>query len=264
MAHTQGEYDDIVGSNPSGVGNASRLLALCGMRCTLCCSVVQCVTVCCSALQCVAVCCSGDDHIIGSNPRGVGNALRLLVLCGTRCTLCCSVLQCVVVLGSVLQCVAVRCCVLQLYDDIIGSNPSGVGNASRLLALCGTRCTLCCSVLRWVAVGCSVSQCVAVGTMISSGAIQAVLVARHVCWRYVETLQHDMHIVLQCVAVCCSVLQCVAVCCSVLQCVAICILQCVVMCAFQCAAVCCSVFIASAGTMWWTRILMNICTCTYT
>ena len=27
---------------------------------------------------------------------------------------------------------------------------------------------------------------------------------------------------LQCVAVCCSVLQCVAVCCSVLQCVAVC------------------------------------------
>jgi len=36
--------------------------------------------------------------------------------------------------------------------------------------------------------------------------------------------------VLQCAAVCCSVLQCVAVCCSVLQCVAVCciVLQCVV------------------------------------
>ena len=35
-------------------------------------------------------------------------------------------------------------------------------------------------------------------------------------------------LVLQCVAVCCSVLQCVAVCCSVLQCVAVCcsVLQC--------------------------------------
>jgi len=30
-----------------------------------------------------------------------------------------------------------------------------------------------------------------------------------------------IHIMLQCVAVCCSVLQCVAVCCSVLQCVAV-------------------------------------------
>jgi len=35
-------------------------------------------------------------------------------------------------------------------------------------------------------------------------------------------------VMLQCVAVCCSVLQCVAVCCSVLQCVAVCcsVLQC--------------------------------------
>jgi len=40
---------------------------------------------------------------------------------------------------------------------------------------------------------------------------------------------HMKYIVLQCVAVCCSVLQCVAVCCSVLQCVAVCcnVLQCV-------------------------------------
>ena len=37
-------------------------------------------------------------------------------------------------------------------------------------------------------------------------------------------------VVLQCVAVCCSVLQCVAVCCSVLQCV-----------------VCCALFSASTG-----------------
>jgi len=36
-------------------------------------------------------------------------------------------------------------------------------------------------------------------------------------------------VVLQCVAMCCSVLQCVVVCCSVLQCVAACcsVLQCV-------------------------------------
>ena len=50
---------------------------------------------------------------------------------------------------------------------------------------------------------------------------------------------------LQCVAVCYSVLQCVAVCCSVLQCVAVCcsVLQCVTVCCsvLQCVAVCCSV-----------------------
>jgi len=50
-------------------------------------------------------------------------------------------------------------------------------------------------------------------------------------------LRHPVHdmIVLQCVAVCCSVLQCVAVYCIVLQCAAV---DCS---AFQCAAVCCSV-----------------------
>ena len=41
-----------------------------------------------------------------------------------------------------------------------------------------------------------------------------------------------IRMVLQCVAVCCSVLQCAAVCCSVVQCVALCcsVLQCVVVC----------------------------------
>ena len=52
-------------------------------------------------------------------------------------------------------------------------------------------------------------------------------------------------VLLQCVAVCCSVLQCIAVCCSVLQCVAVCcsVLQCVAVCCsvLQCVAVCCSV-----------------------
>jgi len=38
---------------------------------------------------------------------------------------------------------------------------------------------------------------------------------------YKETMI-GVFIVLQCVAVCCSVLQCVAVCCSVLQCVVVC------------------------------------------
>ena len=73
-------------------------------------------------------------------------------------------------------------------------------------------------------------------------------------------------LLLQCIAVYCSVLQCVAVCCSVLQCVAtnsvvycvatnsasvasalervdVLLLQCVAVCCsvFQCVAVCCSV-----------------------
>jgi len=36
----------------------ARVLLLCFLRHTLCCSVLQCVAVCCSVLQCVAVCCS--------------------------------------------------------------------------------------------------------------------------------------------------------------------------------------------------------------
>jgi len=95
-------------------------------------------------------------------------------------------------------------------------------------------------VLQCVAEGCGVLQCVAVGTMISSGATQAVLVARHVCWHYVETLQHDMHIVLQCVAVCCSVLQCVAACCNMHFAV-----RCNV-----CVSVCCSVLLCVHRDCW--------------
>jgi len=55
----------------------------------------------------------------------------------------------------------------------------------------------------------------------------------------------DVHDILPCVAVCCSVLQCFAVFGSVLQCVAVCcsVLQRTVLCchALQCVAVCCSV-----------------------
>ena len=58
------------------------------------------------------------------------------------------------------------------------------------------------------------------------------------CTGLFSTLQlTHISIVLQFVAVCCSVLQCVAVCCSVLQCVAVC---CSVL---QCVAACCSVLL---------------------
>ena len=42
------------------------------------------------------------------------------------------------------------------------------------------------------------------------------------CARRVDWNRLWMNVVLQCVAVCCSVSQCVAVCCSVLQCVVVC------------------------------------------
>jgi len=50
-----------------------------------------------------------------------------------------------------------------------------------------------------------------------------------------------IRVLLQCVAVCCSVLQCAAVCCSVLQCAAVC---CSVL---QCVAVCCGVLQCKCG-----------------
>ena len=68
----------------------------------------------------------------------------------------------------------------------------------------------CCSALQCVAVYCSVLPCVAKLRALSH---------RRCVFQCVATLRT---VVLQCVAVCCSVLQCVAVCCSVLQCVAVC------------------------------------------
>jgi len=57
----------------------------------------------------------------------------------------------------------------------------------------------------------------------ATAGVDSTLGLRRVCARGV---------LLQCVAVCCSVLQCVAVCCSVLQCAAVCcsVLQCIAVC----------------------------------
>ena len=60
------------------------------------------------------------------------------------------------------------------------------------------------------------------------------------CVRRRGTHSDVSYIVLQCVAVCCSVLQCVAVWCSVVQCVAVCCSGTVCCSALQCDAVCCS------------------------
>ena len=82
-----------------------------------------------------------------------------------------------------------------------------------------------------------------------------VRVVLHECPTHKAPEGSDLHEVLQCVAVCCSLLQCVAVCCSALQrvaarCsalqrVAVCrsVLQCVAVCcrALQCVAARCSV-----------------------
>ena len=52
--------------------------------------------------------------------------------------------------------------------------------------------------------------------------LQCVAVCVAVCVGLRHPVREFHMIVLQCVAVCCSVLQCVAVSCSVLQCVAVC------------------------------------------
>jgi len=83
---------------------------------------------------------------------------------------------------------------------------------------------------------CSALQCVA--------GYRSVLHYVAVCVRDFSSSAFLSRVLLQCVAVCCSVLQCVEVCCSVLQCVALCcsVLQCVaVRRVLQLAAVCCSV-----------------------
>ena len=86
----------------------------------------------CSVLQCLAVCCSVDTC--------------RLFLPGSRAAECCSVLQCLAVCCSVLQSVAVCCRVLQ-----------SVAECCRVLQCVA----VCCSVLQCVAVCCSVLQCVA-------------------------------------------------------------------------------------------------------
>ena len=86
-----------------------------------------------------------------------------------------------------------------------------------------------------VAVRCSALQCVVVRCCV----LQCEYADRNAasCTNSLEGygVIGSLEVVLQCVAVCCSVVQCVAVCCSVMQCDAVC---CSVL---QCVAVCCSV-----------------------
>ena len=70
--------------------------------------------------------------------------------------------------------------------------------------------------------------------------LQSLETASSTSWRLIVEcilkVSTSYAVVLQCVAVCCSVLQFVAVCCSVLQCAAVCCSG------LQCVAVCCSVY----------------------
>ena len=107
---------------------------------------------------------------------------------------------------DLLQCLAVRCNVLQ--------------SGARGAPLCNSPVAVCCSVLQYIAVWCSVVP------------------------TWLSLVQLNCFIVMQCVAVSCSVLQCGALCCSVLQCLAVScsVLQCLAVCysVVHCVAVSCS------------------------
>jgi hypothetical protein len=205
-------------------------------RCTVCCSVLQCVAVCCRVLQCAAVCCT----VLQCVAVCCSVLQCLAVSCSMSqclaCTVCCCVLQCVAVCCSVSQCVTVRCsdvdglflrvidakCMYIIFmllerPDKCMRHDSYIYDIDhlavwyRLPLFASYRCmcvAVCCSGLQCVAVRCSVSQCVAVCCSMSHWVA--------VCCSVCVSKTHRAG-VLQCVAVCCSVLQCVAVCCSVLQ-----------------------------------------------
>jgi len=109
------------------------------------------------------------------------------------------VLQGVAMCCSVLHCDAVCCNTGQ--NECAGKQICGVLQCVavvwRYVAVCCKYGAVWCSVLQCGAVYCSVLQCVAVRGRTGI-------------------------LVLQCVAVCCSVLQCVAVCCSEMQCDTVC------------------------------------------
>jgi len=158
---------------------------------------------------------------------------------------CCSVLQCVAVCCSVLQCVAVCCSVLQCvavchswyaspmnleeYHELYCGNTKKTASlirakgsllsTSRWMMMSNKSCRRHGSTSRWVMSN-IVLQCVAVCC--------SVLQSNKSCHLYEVDISHRHTMTGRFAAACCSVLQC-AVCCSVLQCVAVCctVLQCV-------------------------------------
>jgi len=158
----------------------------------VCCSVLQCVkcSVYCSALQCIQIVISGFFR-----------SLRF----GVCCSVCVAV--CVLQFAAVYSHCHIR--LLQLSEC-----------RSVLQSVCCSVCVaVCCSVLHCVAVCCSVLLYVVVCCSVLLSRVLCLTRARIPFSLAVANLSLScaFTLVLQCVAVCCSVLQCVAVCCSVLQ-----------------------------------------------
>jgi len=238
------------------------------------------VAVCCSVLQCIAVCQYCSVSAILSRTTWALLPTTLYSQCAVECRsvlrcvpVRCSILQCENVyiytyvhkhelfvrqpwIYNVSQMVAV-CGVCYSVLQYIALYCSAVAILSR--TTCAHLPTT--SALQCVAVGCSGLQCVAVYSVLRIAVYSRVL--QWVCDSFTNdmsqpsknpklTICAESYKVLLSFAVCCIVLQCVAVCCSVLTVFprttrahfpTTCNSQCVVGCCsvLQCVAVCCSV-----------------------
>ena len=211
------------------------------------CRVFECIAVWCSVLRCVAVCyCSVLLQCFAA--RAPAAAARGRAAAGCAGVVCLSVLQCGAVCCGVLLCIIpVFCC------NVLLRAPLRLCGAGRMCRSCVLQCVAAwCAVLQYVAVcrstllqcvvaawcccdyagqdscrmcrsrvlQCDVVSCVAVCCSVLQRVLGIQKSFGRRMHRYLSCL--GMGLVLQYVAVCCSVLQCVTVCCSVLQCVAVC------------------------------------------
>ena len=203
-----------------------------GSCCTVCCNIVMCVAVWCSVF---VVCCIVT---LSTSAAKFQQLQYVLIVNAVYCI--------------VLQCVA-ECCSVTLSSVLNRLNAS-----EKILLQCVLQC-----VAVWPCLPRRGGRVpVAVCALVCAAVCYSMLQCNCVC------LGAAAKILLQCVAVCCSVLQCVtvccsvtlsasaqrrsscysaccSVCCSVLQCVAVCcsVLQCFAVCCsvLQCVALCCTV-----------------------
>jgi len=183
----------------------------------VCCSVLQCVAVCCSVLQCVAVCAIVTSHVahmhvsLRMRPRHIRLAAHIETQTATHC----NTLQQTATNCNKLQHTVTLCHTLQSTSDWhLCAQQARYGV---LYCVTVRRSALPC-----VAVWYSVLQVWQAHLCCLTGVSARCYVCCGVCDRLTCALQPALlraTMLLQSVAVCCSVLQCAAVCCSVLQCV---------------------------------------------
>ena len=207
-------------------------LLIWGKCVAVCCSVLQCVAMCCcSVLQCVAVCCSVWHEswmylvlFFYSLNRGI--------------------------LSFALQHSATQC--NEVQHAATHCNNSSDIHVIHMETLCHSHCNTAqhiathCNTLQHAATHCNNSSDIHVIHMEALCHLHYNTVLLQYVAMCCSMLQCAVAVrcsVLQCVGVCWSVLYCVVVCCSMLQCVVVCccsVLQCVAVCCsvLQCVAVC--------------------------